>query len=228
MKKTFCSELAYLLATVLIAFGVSMAAAADFGVSMVVAPAYILSLRVQALSFGQAEYVVQALIFIAFCIIMGGFKPMYLFAFVSCLIYGWVLDLVRSLIPIFNPAVCPPGSFPMGVRVALFVGSVLVTAVSIALYVRSYIYCQVYDFFVKYVSEKKNIDFTKFKTCFDICCLIAACAMTLVFFGSFRGIGVGTAVLALFNGSIIGAMGKWLDKRYEFKPKLPQFAALFG
>ena len=227
MKKIFYAELSYLLATVIISFGVAMAAAADFGVSMVVAPAYILSLKVQALSFGQAEYAVQALLFIVFCIIMGRFRPMYFFAFISCLIYGWVLDLIRSLIPFLNPSVCPPGSFPMGVRIVLFVVSALITALAIALYVRSYIYCQVYDYFVKAVSAKKNIPFGKFKTGYDISSLVLACLMTLLFFGSFRGIGVGTVILALVNGSIIAAIGKWLDQRYEFIPAFPKFAALF-
>lgn len=227
MKKIFYAELSYLLATVIISFGVAMAAAADFGVSMVVAPAYILSLKVQTLSFGQAEYAVQALLFIVFCIIMGRFRPMYFFAFISCLIYGWVLDLIRSLIPFLNPSVCPPGSFPMAVRIVLFVVSALITALAIALYVRSYIYCQVYDYFVKAVSAKKNIPFAKFKTGYDICSLAAACIMTLVFFGGFRGVGIGTVVLAFVNGSIIGAIGKWLDKRFEFTPRFPKFAALF-
>lgn len=227
MKKTFYAELSYILATIIIAFGVAVSAAADFGVSMVVAPAYILSLKVQALSFGQAEYAVQALLFIAFCIIMGKFKPVYLFSFFSCLIYGLVLDLIRALIPMLNPEICPPGSFPMGVRIVLFAASALITALAIALYVRSYIYCQVYDYFVKAVSEKKNIPFAKFKTGYDICSLTVACIMTFVFFGAFRGVGIGTVVLAFVNGSIIGAIGKWLDKHFEFKPALPKFASLF-
>ena len=64
------SEAAYLFALVLMALSVAMTASADFGVSMIVAPAYILSLKVSFLTFGQSEYIVQALLFIVFCILV--------------------------------------------------------------------------------------------------------------------------------------------------------------
>lgn len=226
MKKTFSAELAYVFATVLIAFGVAFAAAADFGVSMVVAPAYILSLKVQALSFGQAEYVMQAFVFVALCVIVHKFNPVYLFSFVSCLIYGWVLDLIRATIGFLNPSVCPPGTLPMAVRIILFVISILGTALSIALYIRSYIPCQVYDLFPKEVSIYKNVPFGKFKSGYDIVSLLVACVMTLIFFGKFRGIGIGTIIITLVNGSIIEFIGKWLDRHYTFTPIFPKLAAI--
>lgn len=42
MKKKFSTELAYVLGIVLVAWGVVLMEKADFGVSMVVAPAYLL------------------------------------------------------------------------------------------------------------------------------------------------------------------------------------------
>lgn len=70
-----------------------MLTAANFGISMIVAPAYILSLKTGFLTFGQAEYVLQAGLFIVFCLVMRKFKAVYLSSFVTCLIYGAVLDL---------------------------------------------------------------------------------------------------------------------------------------
>ena len=55
MKKiTLHSEFVYFLAIVLLAFAVALLTAADFGISMIVAPAYLLSLNTRFLSFGQA------------------------------------------------------------------------------------------------------------------------------------------------------------------------------
>ena len=67
MKKLrFSSELAYLIAIIMLAFSVCLATAADFGVSMIVAPAYILSMKFTFLTFGQWEYVTQGILFIIF------------------------------------------------------------------------------------------------------------------------------------------------------------------
>ncbi|MBR2338785.1 MAG: hypothetical protein IKA63_04890, partial [Clostridia bacterium] len=60
MKKiTLPDEIVYLAATVLLALSVAMLTAADFGISMIVAPAYILSQKLGFLTFGQSEYVIQ-------------------------------------------------------------------------------------------------------------------------------------------------------------------------
>ena len=54
------SEAVYILAVALLSLAVAMISAANFGVSMIVAPAYLLSLKLEFLTFGQAEYVIQA------------------------------------------------------------------------------------------------------------------------------------------------------------------------
>lgn len=46
------NELTYLFALIFMALAVALTAAADFGVSMIVAPAYLLSLKVSFLTFG--------------------------------------------------------------------------------------------------------------------------------------------------------------------------------
>lgn len=227
MKKVFYQENAYLLATVLISFGVALSAAADFGMSMVVAPAYIVSLRFPVLSFGQAEYVVQALVFILLCVLLGGMKPLYLVSFGSCLLYGFVLDTVRLFIPLFNSTLCPPGNFPFWLRALMFAVGMLITAASIALYVRSYIYCQVYDYFVKAVSARYGIPFGKFKTGYDVTSLLLAVALSLLFFRRLNGVGAGTVITAVCNGAIIERIGAWLDGKYDFRPKFPRLAAHF-
>ena len=61
------SEITYLLAIVLLALAVAILTAADFGISMIVAPAYLLSLKVGTITFGQAEYIIQAGVFVLLC-----------------------------------------------------------------------------------------------------------------------------------------------------------------
>lgn len=226
-KLTLHSEAVYVLAILTLSFAVAMVSAADFGVSMIVAPAYILSLAVDALTFGQSEYILQAALFVVFCIAMRKFSPVYLTSFVTCLIYGAVLDMWRAVIPAFNPEITAPGAFPMYIRVIFFVLGMLLTAFSVALFFKTYLYPQVYDFFVKGVSSKYGFNITKFKRIFDACCLTAAAAMTLLIFRGFRGIGVGTLVMTAFNGVIIGWFSKLFDKCLNIVPALPSVAKKF-
>lgn len=168
------SELAYIAAIALLSFAVAMLSAADFGISTIVAPAYLLSLRTSVLTFGQAEYVIQAGVFVVLCIVLRRFRFVCLSSFATCLIYGFVLDLWRR-IPFFNPSVMPPGSMALWLRIVMFI----------------------------------------------LICLAASVVMTLVFFGEFRGIGWGTIVMALINGTIIGQFSTLLDRTCDFPAWLP-------
>lgn len=220
------SEAVYLLAIFLLALAVAMLTAADFGISMIVAPAYLLSLKAGFLTFGQAEYVIQAGLFVLSCLILRRFRLVYLMSFVTCLVYGAVLDLWRRL-PCFDPAVTAPGSMALRLRIVLFVAGVLLTSFSVALFFKIYLYPQVYDFFVKAVSARYGIRLSIFKTIVDLTMLAAAGVMTFCFFGASVGLNWGTLVMAVCNGTIIGFFSGVLDKKFVFVPLFPRFAAQF-
>lgn len=228
MKKIkIYGEAAWFISLLLLSFAVAMTAAADFGLSMVVAPAYILSLRMGTLSFGQCEYIVQGILFVVMCLAMGRVRPIYFVSFFTCLVYGLMLDSWRGIIPVFDPSVTVPGSMPMGLRLVFFLLGMVLCAFCIALCFYSYIYPQVYDFFVKAVADRFSIRRDRFKTGFDVTFLLLACALTFIFFGRFQGIGVGTVVTTIFNGTLIGFFSRQLEKRCEFVPLWPRLEKLF-
>ncbi len=220
------SEVTYLIAIVLLSFAVAILSAADFGISMIVAPAYLLSMKLPVLSFGQAEYLIQTGVLILLCIILKKFRPVYLFSFGTCLIYGFVLDLWRN-IPFFNPQTTPPGSMALWLRILMFLIGVILTSFSVSLFFKTYLYPQVYDFFVKAVSTRYGIRLSLLKTVVDLSCLAASVIMTFAFFGKIQGIGWGTLVMAFLNGAVIGLFSKLLDRMFDFRPTFPRFAALF-
>ena len=96
MKREFSTELSWFLGVVILAFATAMMSSADFGVSMVVAPAYLLyrklSLSLAFVTFGFAEYIVQAVLLCALFLIVRKFRVGYLFSFVTALLYGFLLD----------------------------------------------------------------------------------------------------------------------------------------
>ena len=69
MKRTFRTELACVFGIVFVAWGVILMEKADFGVSMVVAPGYLLYRWLSPVwsfvTFGMAEYCLQAVLLLA-------------------------------------------------------------------------------------------------------------------------------------------------------------------
>ena len=220
------SEIVYFISIILLSLSVAMLAVTDYGVSMIVAPAFILSEKISWLSFGQSEYIIQGLLFVIFCILMKKVKIHFFFAFLNTIIYGAVLDLWRML-PIFNTAVTTPDSLPTVTRVSFFIIGMTLTSFSVALSFRAYLHPQVYDFFVKGVTERYKIDKAKFKTAFDITFLITGTVFSLILFKGFVGIKLGTLIMAVFNGSLIGFFSKLFDKYLDSTPICKKLAKYF-
>lgn len=220
-------EVVYLAAIVLMAFSVAMLTAVDFGISMIVAPAYILSVKISFLSFGTAEYVVQGVLFIVLCILLKGVKPVYFVSFLCCLLYGAVLDLFRSVIPAFNPASPNYLSDDLAVKIPLFVCGVLLTSLSVAMFFRCYLYPQVYDFFVAGLSAKYSKNSTTVKTIFDVSAFALSIATSYALCGELAGVGWGTLIMAFVNGPLIGLFGKFIDRFFVVEPIFHKFSLLF-
>ena len=77
-KRSFYTEIAYFVGILFLAFGTAFMERANFGLSMVVAPAYILHVKLSEFlpffSFGTASYCVQAILIIVIALLMRRFK----------------------------------------------------------------------------------------------------------------------------------------------------------
>ena len=73
-KNVFYNELAYVVGIVVLALGTAFMEQADFGMSMIVAPAYLIHLKVSQLlpffSFGMSEYVFQAALLVLLSLVL--------------------------------------------------------------------------------------------------------------------------------------------------------------
>lgn len=100
-KKVISSEILYIIAITSLSFAVNIMEQANFGMSMIVSPAFILSKSVSFLTYGQAEYIVAGLIFILFCIIMKQFKIAYLSSFITGVLYATMADIWQAILPVY-------------------------------------------------------------------------------------------------------------------------------
>lgn len=86
-KRRINSEILYLIAILVLSFSIDLLTIANMGLSAINGPAYILSEKVYSLTYGQAEYIVEGIIFIVFCILMKKFKMAYLSSFITGVLY---------------------------------------------------------------------------------------------------------------------------------------------
>jgi uncharacterized membrane protein YczE len=218
-KPIFYTELSYVIGLALTAVATALMTVADFGLSMIAAPAYLLHLKISEFlpfyTFGMSEYVFQAFLLILLTVIMRKGKLSYLLSFVTALIYGILLDIMMSII-----AFIPNDVF--AARVLLFIAGVLVCSFSIALLFNTYLPPEAYELFVKEFSEKFGISIGKVKTVYDCTSCVVSIIMSFLFFGFgvFSGIGWGTVICALTNGWLIGKMSAWLEQKFTFADKL--------
>lgn len=219
-------ELAWLLGVLLCSLGVCFSARSGFGVSMVVAPAYVLHLYLSPslpwMTFGAAEYLLQGTLILLLCVAVQRFKWKYLLSFFTAVCYGFALDFWRML---FGTEVYPL----LWQRVIACMFGALVTAFAIALYLRTYLPQQGYELVVKELTERYSLRLGRVKWLYDISSLLLAILLMLVLFGTFSTdmVGVGTLLLTVINTPLITLSGKLLDRFFVFTPAFPRFRAQF-
>lgn len=216
MKKVFYTEISYVLGLIIMAFAAAFTAKADFGMSMVVAPAYILHLKISQVlpwfSFGVAEYTFQGILVLLTVIIMRRFKCSYLFSFVTAILYGTLLDIAISII-----ATLPDKSF--AIRTVWYILGTVFCSFAVSLFFHTYLSPEAYELIVKEISDKFRFNINKVKTAYDCVSTVIGIILSFLFFGFgvFEGVKLGTILCALINGFLIGKFTKLLEKNFVFK-----------
>lgn len=220
MKKKFYCEASYFLGLVLLAFGASLMTRADFGLSMIIAPAYLMNLKLAEyfsfMTFGMAEYLFQAFLLILLVIFVRRFKFTYLLSFLTAVCYGLMLDGCLYLLAFL-------GEINIAVRIMFYLIGLFTTSLGVAFMFHTYISAEVYELFVKEVTERFGWKIGVVKTVYDCTSLVLSVVMSFAFFsfGHFKGIGIGTLICALVNGRLISTFGHILEKRHDFVDRFP-------
>ena len=217
-KRVFYTEISYVLGLVIMAFAAAFTEKADFGMSMVVAPAYILHLKVSEFlpwfSFGVAEYIFQGVLILITIIVMRKFKLSYLFSFVTAILYGTCLDGAMALI-----SALPENT--IAVRIIWYILGTILCSFAVSLFFHTYLSPEAYELIVKEVSQRFNLNINRVKTSYDCISVVLGIVMSFSFFGFgvFKGVGIGTVVCAFINGFLIGRFSSFLEKHFDFKNK---------
>ena len=141
-KRVFYTELSYLVGIAVIALSTALTAWGDFGISMVVAPAFVLHLKMSQVwpwfTFGVAEYVLQAFVLLLMMCLLRRIKISYFLSFLTAIFYGLVLDGGSKLLALL-PA---PGLWQ---RLTAYICGDLGICAGVALIFHTYLPPEVYE-----------------------------------------------------------------------------------
>lgn len=214
-KPVFYTELAYALGLLALALGTALLVYGGFGTSIVVAPAYILHLKLSevwpAFSFGMAEYVTQAVILLTLLIVFRSRKWTWLLSFVTTVLYGLCLDggsLLTNLLP---------QSLPL--QIALYIVGILMATLGIALLFCTYFTPAAYELLVKVLTRRFGWKLHIVKTAYDVFSCLVAVGLSFLLFGRLEGIGIGSVVCALCYGALIRLHTKILERVWVFRDR---------
>lgn len=211
-KPIFHTEIAYFLGLMLLALGTALMVYGDFGMSMVLAPAYILHLFLSRFlpffSFGVAEYALQAVILLLLMLIMRKAKLSYLLSFVATVFYGIVLDAAVRL----------TGFLPdnISLRIVAYLAGGVVCCAALALLFSSYLPPAAYELFSKEVAAKTHRPVHIIVNYYNMGSLIISVLLSFILFGELRGVGIGTVICAFGYGFLIRKFQLIYDKYFCF------------
>ena len=217
-KQTLYTELTYVIALVILACGTALMEYGGFGISMVAAPGYVLHLKLFPISsffsFGTVGYLVEALILGVMMLLIRKARLIYLLSFVTAVLYGYALDGVSLL-----TAMLPENNLLL--QIPLYLVGMLFCSAAVSLLLMGYFPPAAHEMFIKEICRHFKLPLGKTKTLYDCVFLALSIGLSLLFFGTIRGIGIGTVLCALVNGATIRLLTSLWNKLFRFKDIFP-------
>ena len=188
------------------ALGVAITKRGDLGVSPISSVANVVAEKFSFFSLGNWLIVWNCVLILGQIIILRKrFNPVQLLQIPLSFLFGWFTDF-GVWVASFIPAEVYPARLLM-----VFIGTV-VLGFGITLCVIANVVMNSGEAFVKAISDTAHKNFGSIKIGFDVCCVIAAVALSLVFF-HFNIVGTreGTVIAALLTGVVIKLFTKLIQ-----------------
>ena len=217
-KKTLkLGEASWIIGNILCALGNCLVSKSAFGLSAIIAPAFILQEKLSFLTVGFCEYIIQGILLMLCCIIIGKFKFKFIATICNIIFYGACFDTINWIFGFIQS----PDIFS---RILLAIVGTFITAFAVALMLRTYIPPSIYEIFVKEVAVAKGFDIVKTKLVFDASMLALSFILMFALLGKFRFdlIGILTIISAFANSILISFFGKFINKHCNFEPAIPK------
>ncbi|MFA6680264.1 MAG: DUF6198 family protein [Candidatus Methanomethylophilaceae archaeon] len=195
----------FIIALILMAFGVILATKANLGTSPISSVPYVTSLKLP-LTIGEATIVMNIIfVIIEFVILKKAFRKKDLTQFITVIIFSISCD-------IFMISFYWIDITTYKYQWLLVIVSTMILAFGVSMEVAANISMMPGEFLVKIIALHTKTDFGKIKVCFDITLITISIIMSLFFFGYLNGVHEGTIFTAIATGFIVRFFNKIYDK----------------
>lgn len=197
---------AYFLGLLLLALGIAASVRSNLGSSPVASVPYMFSL-ITGIELGAATILWQSfLVFCQFLILRRAFDPWTLLQLITGFVFGYFNTFAGWVFSLF-PA--PEGLFMRGVFTCI---GFAVGGFGVWLYSSAGLVNMPSEGIVMVIANKLGKPFFIIKICFDIFSVSFAGICCLIFIHSLGSVGVGTVVIAIMLGTMVGVYAKFWDK----------------
>ncbi|MCQ2489331.1 MAG: DUF6198 family protein [Clostridia bacterium] len=224
-KKIVYSEYAYFFSVLFLAISIAFMKAAGFGVSLSSAPAYVIYEKVsltQQISYGTAEYTIQAFILLFLFIVTGKFGKKHVFSFLTTLIFASTIDAITNVLELLPLEI-------VWVRVLLLALAIVIGPLGYALMDHTYISPIVYILYEQEIAKASGRDRNLVYWTFNVISGIFAIGLSFYFFGvgAFVGVNIATILYTLSKILLREPWEKFIEKHFKFRTKYWQLERHF-
>lgn len=210
-KILFPCELTLLIGLILVSLSVCLFIRSGFGVTVIASVPLMISYAIPELDFGTWNIIyTTVLIFISIAITR---KPSmtYLFSMVEGIIFGIFLNIMKSALADIPKSPELDVIYLVVAHILLFFG--------VSCFMRAYIPLLPPDLFIRDVVITYRIKYRRFKTFFDVTCLVISITISLLALGKIVDLGIGTVISACITGFFVSRITtKIYDRYFEFRP----------
>ena len=211
-KRVLYTELCYLLGMLLLTIGTAMTVYGGFGMSVVVAPAFIIHLKLSQIfpwfTFGVAEYALQTTVLLLIMLLRRRVQVKYALSLLCAMGYGLLLDGFTKLMGFL------PGDI-LWLRIGFYALGIVLCTIAISLLFHSYFPPAAYEMAVMELARKYGWQVSNVKTVYDSVSLVVAVCLSLAFFGGIEGIGLGTVICVLCYGPLIRGFSALINRFFR-------------
>lgn len=224
-KKIAYSEYAYFFSVLFLAISIAFMKAAGFGVSLSSAPAYVIYEKVsltQTISYGTAEYTIQAFVLLFLFIVTGKFGKRHVFSFLSTMIFAATIDAISNILEFL------PLEY-VWLRVLLLIFAIVLGPLGYALMDHTYISPIVYILYEQEVAKATGRSRNIVYWTYNIISGLFALGFSFYFFGmgAFVGVNIATILYTLSKILLREPWEKFIEKHFKFRNKYKQLERHF-
>ena len=211
-KNRIMNIMNWVMGMLLCPLGIAFYTKANFGLSMVAAPAYIIHIKLKEMfswyTQGTSEYIFQTILIIILSAVIKRFNKKYLLSFFIAVLSGFIIDGWLFVLG---------GNMPyesMAMRIFAFIIGELALAIAIAFFFRTDMPVQIYELAVNEISDKWGFNKNRVKLIHDISMLVLSIILAIVLNQNFKGLGIGTIIITLVNAPLIKFFGEIIDRTF--------------